>query len=224
MAKKNTRDDFELVEGALSKSEQFIEDNSKMLTIVVGVIIIIAGIYLAYTKLYIAPKQAEALEDMFQAELYFEQDSFRLALEGDGNNFGFLDIIDNFGMSKPGNLAEYYAGVCYLQLGQFDEAITHLGNFSSDDRIIQPMAFGATGDAYAELGDNSQALSFYMKAGNLENDFSSPYFLMKAGLLYETEGQYKEALAAYETIKNDYASSDEGRNIDKYIQRAKMNL
>ncbi len=224
MAKKNTTDDFELVEGALGKTEQFIEDNSKMLSLVVGIIIVVAGIYLAYNKFYLAPKEAEALEDMFQAELYFEQDSFNLALNGDNNNFGFDYIADTYGMTKSGNLANYYAGICCLNLGQFDEAISYLGNFSGDERVIQPMAIGAMGDAYAELGQNEKALSSYMKAGGMDNNFSSPYFLMKAGLLYESEGKYKQALAAYETIKKDYKTSDEGRSIDKYIQRAKMNL
>jgi len=224
MAKKDTRDEFEVVEGALGKTEQFIEDNNKMLTIVVAVIIAVAGAYLAYTKLYIAPKQAEALEQMFQAELSFEKDSFNLALNGDGNDLGFIDIIDGYSGTKAANLSKYYAGVCCLKIGQFEEAIDYLGAFSSSDRMIQPMAYGAMGDAYAELGDNSNALSNYMKAGKMENDFSAPYYLMKAGLLYETEGKYNEALSAYESIKKDYKNSDEGRNIDKYITRAKLNL
>lgn len=222
--KGSEEQNFEVVEDALSRTEQYIEDNQKSLSIIIGAIILIAVLYLAFTKLYIGPKEKEALSEMFQAELYFEADSFNLALNGDGNAFGFLTIIDEYGMTKAANLANYYAGVSYLQLGQIDDAIDYLKSFDIDDNMIKPMAYGALGDAYSEKGDFDEALSYYVKAGDIENNFSAPIYLMKAGMLYEDKGDYKNALEVYNKINTDYSKSNEGRYIKKYIERAELNL
>jgi len=222
--KGSEEQNFEVVEDALSRTEQYIEDNQKSLSIIIGAIVLIAVLYLAFTKLYIGPKEKEALSEMFQAELYFEADSFNLALNGDGNAFGFLTIIDEYGMTKAANLANYYAGVSYLQLGQFDDAIDYLKSFDIDDNMIKPMSYGALGDAYSEKGAFDEALSYYVKAGNIENNFSAPIYLMKAGMLYEDKGDYKNALEAYKIIEEKYIKSNEGRYIKKYIQRAELKL
>ena len=222
--KDSGEQNFEVVEDALSRTEQYIEDNQKSLSIIVGAIVVIAMLYLAFTRLYIKPKEKEALSEMFQAEQYFEVDSFNLALNGDDNAFGFLNIIDEYGMTKAANLANYYAGICYLQLGDYDNAIDYLKSFDADDEMIMPMAYGALGDAYSQNGDYDEAISFYEKAGNIENDFSAPLYLMKAGMLYEDKGDYASALEAYKTIKDKYSKSNEGRYIEKYIERAKINL
>jgi tetratricopeptide (TPR) repeat protein len=227
MAKKNSSQDENIVvvQDALSKTEKYIEDNQKSLMIIVGAIIAIAILYLAYTKLYVAPKEQTALAASFRAEQYFGIDSFRLALNGDGGSAeGFLSIIDDYGMTKTGNLANYYAGVCYLHMGKYDQAIDYLKAFDSDDQVVSAMALGALGDAYSELGDNDEALSYYIKAGNADNDFTAPMYLMKAGLIYENKGKYADALEVYEKIKSEYSQSTEGRYIDKYIQRANLNL
>lgn len=227
MAKKKSSQDenLEVVQDALSKTEQYIEDNQKSLMIIVGAIIAIAILYLGYTKFYVAPKEDAALAASFRAEQYFGIDSFRLALNGDGGSAeGFLSIIDDYGMTKTGNLANYYAGICYLQMGEFDTAIKYLKAFDSDDRVVSAMALGAIGDAYSELGDKDEALSYYIKAGNHKNDFTAPMYLMKAGLIYENVGKYADALKVYKKIKSDYSASTEGRYIDKYIQRANLNI
>ncbi|MEA3445879.1 MAG: tetratricopeptide repeat protein [Bacteroidota bacterium] len=224
--KKDSREEnLEVVQDALSKTEQYIEDNQKSLMIIVGAIIAIAILYLAYTKLYIGPKEEDALSSSFMAEQYFDIDSFRLALYGDGGSaLGFLTIVEDYGMTPTGNLANYYAGICYLKMGEFDNAIEYLKSFDSGDEVISAMAYGALGDAYSEKGENSDALTYYMKAGNKDNDFTSPMFLMKAGLIYETRGEYADALKVYEKIKKDYKQSNEGRYINKYIQRATLNM
>lgn len=222
--KEVQEENLELVEGALSKTEQFIEDNSKSISIAIGVIIAIVGIYMAYQKFYILPQQQEANEYIFQAENYFEQDSFNLALNGDGNNFGFLDIIDQYGSTKTGNLAYYYAGICYLQLGDFQNAIDYLSKFDADDETLYPMSQGAIGDAYNELGEVDKAIDQYLKAGSVKNDFTAPLYLMKAGLLLEKQSNFSKALSIYQQIKKDYSSSDEARYIEKYIQRAESNM
>jgi tetratricopeptide (TPR) repeat protein len=224
MAKKSdkTEDKIVAVEQALSRTEQFFEKNKKIITIVLGAIIVIVGAYIGYKKLYIGPKEIEAQKQMFMAERYFEQDSLKKAINGDGNYLGFADIADQYGMTKSGNLAHYYLGMCYLKTGQFQQAIDNLKDFSSDDLIVGAMAKGAIGDAYCELGDMDKAAEYYMKAADYnENDYSTPLFLMKAGWVYEDQKKYDEALKAYERVQKEHVRSYEFREIEKYIARAK---
>jgi tetratricopeptide (TPR) repeat protein len=184
------------------------------------IVVLILG-YFAFKRLYIQPRNVEAQEQMFMAEKYFEKDSLNLALYGDGLYPGFLDIIDDYGMTKSANLAHYYTGVIYLKLGDYEEAINHLESFSSDEQIISSMALGARGDAYMELNEPETAVGYYMEAAELnDNDFTSPLFYLKAGWAYEILEQYDKATKVYETIKYDYPASNEAREIDKYIARA----
>lgn len=225
MAEKNKNQTLEDVGGALSKTEQFIEDNKKRLSYIVGFIIVLVLAYIGYNKLYIAPMEQEAHSQMFFAEAYFEKDSFRLALEGDGQNLGFLDIIDEYGASSAGNLASYYAGVCYLQLGDFENAVNYLEDFSCDDIMISSMAKGAAGDAYLELGEEDKALNNYLAAANDKpNDFTTPIYLLKAAMLYEKNKDFQKSLEIYERIQKEYSKSNEGRKMDKYIARAKAQI
>ena len=213
------------VEGALTKTEQFIEDNQKIITMVVGAAVLVVAAYLSYTKLYIQPRESDAQEQMFVAEQYFEKDSFNLAINGDGNYLGFLDIIDDYGMTKAGNLAMYYTGISFLKLGQFEDAIEYLDGFSTKDILLAPVAIGAKGDAYVELGETEKALSAYEKAYTLsDNEFTTPIFMMKAASLLESKGEIEKALGLYRSIKEQYSSTAEGRTIDKYIARAKLKL
>jgi len=213
---------IENVGEALSNAEQFIEKNQKILTIIVVAIIVVVGGYFLYKKAYLAPLEKEASSQMFFAEQYFEKDSFNLALNGDGNNFGFLKIIDEYGATKAATLAHYYVGVCYLQTGKFQNAIDNLEKFSADDKLVSPVAIGATGDAYLELGDKEKALKNYLKAAKKKNEFTSPIYLMKAGGVAELLGDYKQALEVYQEIQDKYPRSFEGRQIKKYITRAEL--
>lgn len=228
MSKKDNNaheDNLEGFEGALTKSEQFIEDNQKTLTYVALGAIIIVSLYMSFQKLYIEPQENDARNNMFVAEQYFQRDSFNLALNGDGNYFGFLDIISDYKMTKSSNLSKYYAGVCYLHLGDYEEAISYLKSFSSSDMMISSIANGAIGDAYSEMNEFNQAISHYEKAAkNNPNNFSTPIYLSKAAQLYEADGKYAKALNLYETIKADYSKSQEGRNIEKLIARTKLKM
>ncbi|WP_066627264.1 tetratricopeptide repeat protein [Labilibacter marinus] len=217
-----TETGMENVEQALSKSEQFIEDNQKVLTIIMFAVIIVIGGYWGAKKLYFAPQEQQAQIEIFAAQNYFERDSFKLALNGDGMNLGFLAISEDYGMTKPGKLAKYYAGVSYLHLGQFDDAIDFLGGFSSGDELLNATAKGALGDAYLEKGDVNAAISNYKSAGDVDNMVIAPTYLLKLGLVYEEQKQYTDAVEAYETIKNDFKTSIEARSIDKYITRAQI--
>ncbi len=225
MAKKTdkTEDKIVAVEEALSKTEQFIENNQKTLTIIISVIILIVLGFFGYKKFVVQPQEKEAQSQIFMAEMYFQKDSLDKALYGDGNYLGFVDIVDQYSITKTAKLANYYAGMCLLKKGEFEGAIDYLENFSVDDHIIAPMALGAIGDAYSELKNFDKAVSYYLDAANKDNnEFTSPTFLFKAGLTYEILNDYKNALKVYQRIQDDYKSSSEARDIEKYIARAKQ--
>jgi len=206
----------------LSNTEQFIFNNQKFIGVGVVVIIIVILGFFGYGKYYIEPKTTEAAEQMFQAQKYFESDSLDKALYGDGNSIGFIDIISDYNMTKPGNLANYYAGISFLKKGDFKQAIDYLGDFSADDHLISPMAKGAIGDAYLELGEKDKAAAYYIEAANMDdNGFTSPLFLYKAGQVYELQGKYDKAITTYTRIKDNYFKSTEGRSIEKNIAQAK---
>ncbi|MFC2136634.1 tol-pal system YbgF family protein [Bacteroidota bacterium] len=228
MSKKKTQqssEQLEAVESALSRSEQFIEENQKVITIVVLSILGAVALFMGIKRYYINPLENEAQSQMFVAEQYFEADSFDLALYGDGNYFGFVDIIDEYGITKSGNLAKYYTGISYLRLGEYEDAISYLKKFNAKDKIVGAIKYGSMGDAYMELGDISKAIKLYNQASEYnKNEFTSPIYLMKAGYAYESLGDYKSALKAYQIIKEEYPESSEGRNIEKYITRAELNL
>jgi tetratricopeptide (TPR) repeat protein len=217
---ENTEEPIIDVEQAYSKTEHYIEENKNRLATAAMIIVALVGGYFAYKYLYIQPMDEEAQKQMWKAEQYFEKDSFDLALNGDGNYFGFLQIIEDYSLSKTANLAHYYAGISYLRKGEYETAIEYLDNFDSDDEILAAIATGATGDAYMELGKTEEALSHYVKAAEMrDNQFTASIYLMKAGLAYELQGNYSGAKKVYEKIKKDYAETNEGRNVDKYLAR-----
>lgn len=215
----------ENIESALSRTEQFLENNQKGVTTVFIFILIIIGGFLAFRKYYINPKEEEAQEQMFMAERYFEMDSVQTALDGDGNYLGFLDIIDEYKITKTGRLARYYTGICYLKMGYYEDAIEYLKKFKTKSKVVGPIAVGAIGDAYVELQELEEGLSYYLKAAKLnDNQFSTPIYLIKAGLVYEELGEYESALEVYEKIERDYPNTQEGRQVIKYIARVKVKL
>jgi tetratricopeptide (TPR) repeat protein len=210
------------VEETLSRTEQLLEDNYKPLLIGLAIIVILVGLgWLG--KLYLGNRNEEAQSQMFQAERYLEMDSLKLALNGDGNYLGFLDIAKDYKFTNTGNLAKYSAGICYLHLGNYNEAIEYLDSYSKKDKVIGSLAIGATGDAYVELGNLEKGISNYIEAAEYaDNAFNTPLFLMKAAELYELTGKFAEALKLYERIENQYPESTEGSTIDKYISRVKL--
>lgn len=227
MAKKETKqvDNLQELESALTKTEQFIEDNSKIISYVVGGIILVVAAYLGFNKFYLQPKEAEANSQMFMAENYFEKDSFNLAINGDGNYLGFLDIIDDYGMTKAANRAKYYTGISYLHLGQYEDAIDYLDGFKTDDLLLGPVKAGAKGDAYLELGNQDEALSFYKKAYQMtDNELTTPIYMMKAANLLESMDELQQAVDLYQDIKAKYPDSTEATEADRYIARAKVKM
>ena len=225
MTKKKTvqEDNLQELESALTRTERFIEDNQKKITYVVGAVVVLVGAFLAFNRFYLQPKEEEALNQMFMAENYFEKDSFNLAINGDGNYLGFLDIIDDYGMTKSANRAKYYTGISYLHMGQYEDAIDYLKKFKTDDLLLAPVKAGAIGDAMLELGKTDDALKQYKKAySETENELTTPVYKMKAASLLESMNKLDEALKLYEEIKKDYPQSAEGTTVDRYIARVKI--
>lgn len=225
MAKKTSEAPIVDVEEVYSKGEQYIEKNKKSLGIIAGVIVGFIALYFGYDIFYVQEKADAAVDDMWNAQNYFAQDSFRLALNGDFNagTKGFLELADDYSAVDAGNTATYYAGICYLRMGQYDDAIDYLTDYSGDDEIFAAMALGCTGDAYLELGQTDQAMSYYEKAiAKRDNGFTTPLYLKKAADLSETLGDYDDAINYYERIKKDYPKSDIARNVDKYLTRARL--
>ena len=223
--KSQQEDNLQELESALTKTERFIEDNQNMITYVVGGIILVVILFLGFSKFYLQPKEDEALSQMFMAENYFEKDSFNLAINGDGNYLGFLDIIDDYGITKSANRAKYYTGISYLHLGQYEDALDYLKDFKTEDLLLAPIVAGAQGDALLELGETDDALKQYKKAYSVsDNELTTPVYMMKAAGLLESMDELEEALALYEEIKIKYPTSTEGTNIEKFIARVNLKL
>ncbi len=224
MAKKEgTEDKIESIETALGKTEQYIEENRKSLTIIAGAIVAIVAIYFGFTRFYLKPKEEKAESQMYIAEHYFEIDSFKLALNGDGNYPGFLNIIDDYRLTKSANLSTYYAGICYKNLGKYNLAIDYLKKFDLDDKLISSVALGSIGDCYSEINQSDEAVKYYERAADhVKNEFTSPIYLMRAGILLEETGAFKKALKIYSRIEKEFNKSQEGQQISKYITRVKV--
>lgn len=206
---------------AVARVQGFWERFQKPILIVLAVIVIGGGGWYGYQKMIVAPKEEKAADALFKAQQYFGMDSSNLVLNGDGQNRGVLYVISNYGSTKAGNLAHYYAGVSYLKLGDFNNAVKHLKDFSTDAKQIQLMAYGALGDAYAELNKKEDAISSYKKAaGTFDTDENnSAEYLFRAALLAETGGNTAQALELYKELKEKFPRTEKGVQADKYIYR-----
>lgn len=205
----------------LESARGFWEKYQKQIIGVSAAIIILIAAWLAYKKFVQEPAAEKAGEAMFKAEQYFKNDSLNLALNGDGVNKGFLYIIKNYGGTKSGNLAQFYAGNIFLRNGDYNNAVKYLKDFSTSSKQIQMIAYGRLGDAYSELKKNDEAVSYYKKAGHEfpEDEFNSSEFLFRAGYLLESQNKNSEAVDLYKEIKEKYPRSEKGFSIDKFIYR-----
>lgn len=224
--KPQTEQDPEVViASAIGRAEGFIMKNGRSLLIALVVVIIVVGGFFGYKYLIAAPRAEKAAAMMFTAEQLFAVDSFQMALNGDGNTAGFLQVIDQYGATAEGNLAKHYAGICYLKMGKYPEALDYLKQFSgSTDNIPLAMVtaqnYGLQGDVQVQTGNYKEAVALYEKAVVTSKDqLTAPYYLKKAGEVYEKLNDFTKALAAYQAIQIDYASSMEARDIQKYIGR-----
>ena len=223
VAEKEEVKDFiekpEVLVEKFSKTEEFFQKNKNAVMIIAGVILLVVGGIFGY-RFYITNQDEVAQREMFQAVFYFEQDSLSQALNGDGLNFGLLDIIEDYGSTKAGNLARFYAGTSYLKLGEYQNAIDYLSAFSSTDLLVQARAYALIGDAYMELGNYSDAAANYDRAANYKpNESISSLYLMKAALALEKQMDYVAAMERYDKILKDHFGSSEYQNAKKYKAR-----
>ena len=211
----------ENIQDRIGQIEEFVEQNQK--TVIGGAtalaIVVLAVIYI-FVK-WLPDENLKAQKAIYMAEFAFAKDSFNVALNGNVANKGFAEVASKYSMTHTGNLANYYAGICCLNLKKYDEAIKYLDKFSTNDAILGALKLSATGDAYTELGKFDDGIKYYEKAANFsDNQNYTPYFLFKTGLAYEKAKKYADAKKAYEKIRDQYPSSEEGRDIEKYIARA----
>lgn len=215
----------------IKKVVGFYEREQRVINIVSAAVVIVLALSLAYF-LYYVPKQQEKAEiSIFKAERYFGMDSLQLALNGDGDHMGLLSVIDEYGRTPSGNRAKYMAGICYLKLGQFDEAITWLKKVNLKDKLISGQALGSLGDAYMENNDLENAMKYYKKAVSQNpNEIVTPVYLLRLGWLCEMQGLWKDAVSYYETLQHEYAQPQsqsqpfEVMDIEKRIAFAKTKI
>jgi tetratricopeptide (TPR) repeat protein len=221
-----TAEVFSTLDATASKTEDFVAKNQRTIIGVVGAIALMTVGYLAYQKFVAAPKEDDAANQMFVAQQNFDKatqgvasDSlYKLSLNGSEGKWGFVKIADEYSGTDAGNLANYYAGVAYLNTGKYAEAIEYLGKFKSEDMILSAMAKGAIGDAYSQKNQPKEALENYLKAAESnKNDFTTPRFLLKAGKTALSLGNKEEALKYFTDIKDNFEASPEAASIDGLI-------
>ena len=218
MAKEIKNENAEAIVEAISKTEQFFKNYGKKLGTIAGaVVVLILGFIIWKTFVY-APAAEEAKGEMAYAEEQFRGGNFEVAMNGDGNNLGFAEVIDTYG-AKAGAAAYFYAGVCELQLGNWDLAIKYLESYKGKDEILKARATACIGDAYVGLEEYAKALTYFEKAAAVVENMYAAGYLLKAGMVAEKLGENAKALGFYETIKDQYPQSMEAYEIDKYIGR-----
>ena len=221
--KKQTQDPLDL-EVAMSSSEAFIiKYKNKFLAGIAAIVIVVGGV-LGYQHFIAEPNEKKASEALFKGEQYFMADNYEFALNGDSLGYeGFLKVADEFSGTDAGQLANAYAGICYAQLGQYENAVKFLDKFNADDQLVSPALMGTLGNCYAQLGQLDKGAATLMKAANkADSQALSPIYLIQAGQIYEKLGKKSEALSAYQTVKDKYFNSYQAMEIDKYIERASV--
>ena len=224
MAEQKNQNEHLNVEDALTQSEAFlIKYKNAIIGSVVAVIIIVAG-FIMYKNLYAEPREEKAQAALFKGQEYFEQDAFEQALNGDSIGYtGFLKVADDYSGTKAANLAKAYAGICYAQLGKYEEAVKMLDSFNGKDQMVAPAILGAASNCYAQLGQLDKAASTLLSAADkADNNTLSPIFLIQAGEILVKQGKYDDAVNAYTKIKDKYFQSYQAMDIDKYIEQAKL--
>ncbi len=226
-----TAEVFNTLDEGASKTEAFVEKNQKYILVVIGLAAVVVLGTLGYKEFIAKPKQIAAMNDMFQAQKYFDQavagtekDSlYNLALNGGEGKFGMLDIIDEYGGTESANLASYYAGTAYLRLKDYKKAVEHLENFSSDDEILAPIAKGNIGDAFVQLDQKEEALGYYERAAEMRNnEYTTPMYLFKSGTVALDLGKADKALSYFKRIKDEFSNSTEATKVDVFIGKAQV--
>ena len=218
MAKEIKNEQAEAVVEAVSKTERFFQENGKRLAIISAVFVALCVVVFCWFKFAYQPKVAEAQGQMAIAEQNFRAGNYEVALNGDGNALGFVQVMDEYG-KKAGKAVYFYAGVCELQLGEWEQAIKYLEAYKGKDAILAARATACIGDAYVALEDYSKALGYFEKAAAAADNMFAAGYLLRAGIVAEKLGENAKALSFYKKIKDQYPQSMEGYDVDKYIGR-----
>lgn len=230
MAKKATpreeEKDLENLQSALSSTESFIEKNQKVLTIVLCAILLVIAIWLLVDNLYIAPKEEKANELIVTSQTYFQNGDYEKAVNGDSVFGGFVALNKEYGFTKSGKLAAAYAGLSFYKMGNYDQALEYLAKFNGKDDVLKYTVLGTMGDCYAQKGDAKKAIDYFLKASKSDNILVAPVYKVKAGIAYESLGEYGKALDLYNEVKADATPAQRGipevDDIDKYINSASI--
>lgn len=224
-----TAEVFNTLDETASKTEEFVAQNQKYIFIIIGAVAALVLGYLGYNEFVVKPAQNEGMNEMYHSQKNFNdavsgvsQDSlYNVALKGSEGKYGMLDIIKEYKGTPAANLANYYAGMSYLNLKDYKNAVSHLDNFSSEDEVLAPMAKGAIGDAFVQLDQKEDALKYYIQAAQMRsNDYSAPTYLYKAGITALDLGKASEALGYFNTIKDNYPNATEATIVDVFIGKA----
>lgn len=204
---------------------KFVRENQKSLIFIAGAIVAMVIIYFGYQKMYLAPREEKAANQMYVAQDFWQKKDWDKAINGDAGYPGFEKIIKDYSNTKAANLAYFYLGTAYLNKGEYRKAIDNLTNYRGSDIMISAEAFGNTGDAYVELKNYDQATTYFKKAADkASNKFLSPFYLKKLGLVYEAQNDNKSAADTYKKLKTDYPESTEAQSIEAYIARTEAKV
>lgn len=226
--KNQNEEPEEVIEAAIEKTEFFLFKNGKVLIISLCVVFVAVSAFFGIKYLYSAPREQKASTMAFVAEQQFARDSFAMALNGYNeagtHNAGFLEVIEEYASTNVGNIANHYAGICYLKMGDYENAIKYLSAYKKVEGtaaiLINSQNSGLIGDAYVQINKLEEAVKMYENTiSSNVNDMTTPFYLKKLGLIYEKQNDTAKALAAYNRIKNEFYRSFEARDIDKYIGR-----
>jgi len=225
MSKTQANNTVIVKDNDFGQTGKFVRENQKSLIFIAGAIVAMVIIYFAYQKMYLAPREEKAASQMYVAQDAWAKKDWDKALKGDAGYPGFEKIISDYSNTKAANLAYFYAGIAYLNKGDYKKAIDDLTNYRGTDAMAAAEALGGTGDAYVQLKDYDKASTFFKKAADKAgNKFLSPFYLKKLGLVYEEQKDYKSADETYKKIKSDYSESNEAQSMDAYIARVEAKM
>ena len=216
---KNTEDKNLAIGEVISKTEMFVSKNKKAFYIAVIAILAIVGGWFAYQYFIVAPREKAAVADMYPIQNYFAMGDYDKVLKGDGKYIGAIAFLDTYSSGRHSNMVKYYAGVAYLQKGEYQNAINYLSKVKFEDLLAAPLAKMLLADAYAELNQWDNAIKYYEQAAKYDNEMTAPFALLKLGEVYEIKKDYAKALEVFKRIKKDYFRSTEYQEVEKYISR-----
>ena len=204
-----------------TRTELFLDKHKKAITIGTTALLLGVGGLVAFNSFYRKPRAKDAADLAWKAQYYFEIDSLDKALDGDDEWPGFVSIAADYGDTPTGELANYYLGAIYMQKGDYEAALTHYEEADIDDDVLGTMAVGNQGDALVELGRNDEAVKLFEKAANrVKNDFTTPMYLMKAGILHQQAGNWSDADKAFKRVADEFPMSTEASQARKYAGHA----